>query len=51
MPRADVHALRVARPDGAEIAAEMIGSPQHPTVLLVTEASPPWIGGGRSSAT
>ena len=28
-------ALRVARPDGAEIAAEVIGSTEHPVVLLV----------------
>ena len=28
-------ALRVARPDGAEIAAEVIGSAEHPVVLLV----------------
>ena len=44
MPRADVRALRVARPDGAEIAAEVIGSPQHPVVLLVAggESSMDW---------
>jgi len=44
MPRGDVRGLRVARPDGAEIAAEVIGSPQHPVVLLVAggESSMDW---------
>lgn len=36
--------LRVARPDGAEIAAEVIGSAGHPVVLLVAggESSMDW---------
>jgi pimeloyl-ACP methyl ester carboxylesterase len=37
MKRTDAspRALRVTRPDGAVIAAEAIGSPEHPVVLLV----------------
>ncbi|MFC5788949.1 alpha/beta hydrolase [Agromyces tardus] len=35
MPRADVASLRIPRPDGAVIAAELIGPPRHPLVLLV----------------
>jgi pimeloyl-ACP methyl ester carboxylesterase len=35
MPRADVAPLRIPRPDGAVIAAELVGSPRHPLVLLV----------------
>ncbi|WP_308798951.1 alpha/beta fold hydrolase [Agromyces silvae] len=35
MSRAEVRRFRVARPDGAELAAEVIGSPRHPVVLLV----------------
>lgn len=44
MPRADVTTLRVPRPDGAIIAAEVIGSPRHPLVLLVAggESSMDW---------
>ena len=44
MSRADVRALRVARPDGATIAAEVIGGPGHPVVLLVAggESSMDW---------
>ena len=44
MPRAEVRALRVARPDGAEIAAEVIGSARHPVVLLIAggESSMDW---------
>jgi pimeloyl-ACP methyl ester carboxylesterase len=38
MPRAEVRSLRVARPDGAELAAEVIGSPEHPLVMLVAGA-------------
>jgi pimeloyl-ACP methyl ester carboxylesterase len=36
--RADVVPLRIPRPDGAVIAAELIGSPRHPLVLLVAGA-------------
>lgn len=44
MPRADVESLRIPRPDGAVIAAELIGSPRHPLVLLVAggESSMDW---------
>jgi pimeloyl-ACP methyl ester carboxylesterase len=46
MNRADAshRALRVARPDGAEIAAELIGEARHPAVLLVAggESSMDW---------
>jgi pimeloyl-ACP methyl ester carboxylesterase len=37
-------ALRVARPDGAELAAEVIGEARHPVVLLVAggESSMDW---------
>ncbi|MDR6905076.1 pimeloyl-ACP methyl ester carboxylesterase [Agromyces sp. 3263] len=44
MSRADVRALRVERPDGAVIAAEAIGEPGHPVVLLVAggESSMDW---------
>lgn len=44
MPRAEVRALSVARPDGAEIAAEVIGSARHQVVLLVAggESSMDW---------
>lgn len=38
MPPAEVRSIRVRRPDGAEIAAEVIGSPEHPLVMLVTGA-------------
>jgi pimeloyl-ACP methyl ester carboxylesterase len=38
MPRAEVRSLRVTRPDGAVIAAELIGSPRDPLVLLVAGA-------------
>jgi pimeloyl-ACP methyl ester carboxylesterase len=40
----DVEPLRVPRPDGAVIAAEFIGSPKHPLVLLVAggESSMDW---------
>lgn len=41
MPRAEVTTLRVPRPDGAEIAAELVGPARHPLVLLVA-------GGGTS---
>ena len=44
MSRADVPALRVERPDGATIAAEVFGEPGHPVVLLVAggESSMDW---------
>lgn len=44
MPRADVESVRIPRPDGAVIAAELIGSPRHPLVLLVAggESSMDW---------
>lgn len=44
MSRADIHSLRIPRPDGAVIAAELIGSPGHPLVLLVAggESSMDW---------
>ena len=44
MSRAEVRSLRVARPDGAVIAAEVIGSTEHPVVLLVAggESSMDW---------
>jgi pimeloyl-ACP methyl ester carboxylesterase len=44
MPGADVRALRVERPDGAEIAVEVIGSTEHPAVVLVAggESSMDW---------
>jgi pimeloyl-ACP methyl ester carboxylesterase len=44
MPRADIAPLRIPRPDGAVIAAELIGSPGHPLVLLVAggESSMDW---------
>ena len=44
MPRADVAPLRIPGPDGAVIAAELIGSPDHPLVLLVAggESSMDW---------
>ena len=44
MTRADVIALRVPRPDGATIAAELIGSSRHPLVVLVAggESSMDW---------
>ena len=44
MSRADVESLRIPRPDGAVIAAELIGSPRHPLVLLVAggESSMDW---------
>lgn len=44
MPRADVESLRIPRPDGAVIAAELVGSPRHPLVLLVAggESSMDW---------
>jgi pimeloyl-ACP methyl ester carboxylesterase len=44
MPRADVTPLRIPRPDGAVIAAELIGSPGNPLVLLVAggESSMDW---------
>lgn len=35
MSRAEVRALRVARPDGTELVGEAIGSPEHPLVLLL----------------
>ncbi|MBM7503695.1 alpha/beta fold hydrolase [Agromyces aurantiacus] len=38
MSRTAVAVLRVPRPDGAVIAAEVIGSPRHPLVLLVAGA-------------
>lgn len=38
MPRAEARRLRVARPDGAELMAEVIGSPEHPLVMLVAGA-------------
>lgn len=44
MSQAEVRSLRVARPDGAVIAAEVIGSTEHPVVLLVAggESSMDW---------
>jgi pimeloyl-ACP methyl ester carboxylesterase len=44
MSRAEVRTLRVARPDGAEIAAEAIGSAEQPVVLLIAggESSMDW---------
>ena len=44
MTGAEVRALRVARPDGAEIAAELIGSAGQPVVLLIAggESSMDW---------
>ena len=44
MSRAEARALRVGRPDGATIAAEVIGEPRHPVVLLVAggESSMDW---------
>jgi pimeloyl-ACP methyl ester carboxylesterase len=44
MLRADVTPLRIPRPDGAVIAAELIGSPGNPLVLLVAggESSMDW---------
>lgn len=44
MPRADVESLRIPRPDGAVIAAELIGPPGNPLVLLVAggESSMDW---------
>ncbi len=44
MSRAEVRSLRVARPDGAEIVAEVIGEAGHPFVLLVAggESSMDW---------
>ena len=38
MSRAEVRSLQVSRPDGAEIAAEVIGAVGHPFVLLVAGA-------------
>lgn len=38
MTRSDVRRLRVSRPDGAELAAEVIGEAGHPLVLLVAGA-------------
>ncbi|MGW4928308.1 alpha/beta fold hydrolase [Agromyces sp. NPDC004153] len=38
MTRGDVQRLRVSRPDGAELAAEVIGEAAHPFVLLVAGA-------------
>lgn len=38
MSRVEVRRLRVARPDGAELVAEAIGSPEHPLVMLVAGA-------------
>ncbi|MRG60254.1 alpha/beta fold hydrolase [Agromyces sp. CFH 90414] len=42
--RTGVESLRIPRPDGAVIAAELIGSPGHPLVLLVAggESSMDW---------
>jgi pimeloyl-ACP methyl ester carboxylesterase len=44
MPRGDVVPLRIPRPDGAVIAAELIGPAGHPLVLLVAggESSMDW---------
>lgn len=44
MSRAEVRSLRVARPDGAEIAAEFIGEAAQPVVLLIAggESSMDW---------
>ncbi|GAA1823687.1 alpha/beta hydrolase [Agromyces salentinus] len=44
MSRPDVRPLRVARPDGAVLAAEVIGEAGHPLVLLVAggESSMDW---------
>jgi pimeloyl-ACP methyl ester carboxylesterase len=44
MSHPDVEPLRIPRPDGAVIAAEVIGSPRHPLALLVAggESSMDW---------
>ena len=44
MPRGDVVPLRIPRPDGTVIKAELIGSPGHPLVVLVAggESSMDW---------
>jgi pimeloyl-ACP methyl ester carboxylesterase len=38
MTRSDVRRMRVSRPDGAELAVEVIGEAEHPLVLLVAGA-------------
>ena len=38
MTRSDVQRMRVSRPDGAELAVEVIGEAGHPLVLLVAGA-------------
>lgn len=38
MPAAEVRSIRVSRPDGAELAVEVIGAPEHPLVMLVAGA-------------